>query len=56
METPTAEELGYVNSDVLVHEIRPVMTNELSYLEFSTNKKGQYMSSDVAVCDLSEMR
>ena len=56
METPTAEELGYVDSDVLVHQIRPVMTNELECLEFSTNKKGQYMASDVAVCNLSEMR
>lgn len=56
METPTAEELGYVDSDVLVHEISPVMTNKLSCLEFSTSKKGQYMASDVAVCDLSEMR
>ena len=56
METPTAEELGYVDSDVLVHQIRPVMTSELRCLEFSTHKKGQYMSSDVAVCNLSEMR
>ena len=56
METPTAEELGYVDSEVLVHQIRPVMTNELECLEFSTNKEGQYMSSDVAVCNLSEMR
>ena len=56
METPTAEELGYVESEVLVHQIRPVMTNELERLEFSTKKKGQYMASDVAVCNLSDMR
>lgn len=56
MEPPKAEALGYADSTVLVHEIRPVMSNTLDCLEFSTNKKGQYIASDVAVEDVEQMR
>ena len=53
---PTGEQLGYEDSNVLVHYIKGPFASEPEVVEFSTNKKGQYMASDTFAVDVADYR